>query len=205
VSVALVVLAKAPRPGRVKTRLCPPCTPQQAAAIAQAALADTLAVVRATPTPRRVLVLDGAPGRVVAPGFDVVPQRGEGLAARLAAAFEDVGEPALLVGMDTPQLTPARLAAGQAAVAAGRAALGPADDGGYWTIGLPRPDAHAFAGVPMSVSGTWAAQRAALDRLGLHITALPPLRDVDDIADARAVARLVPGSRFAAAVAKVAA
>lgn len=58
---ALAVIAKAPVAGRVKTRLCPPCTPQQAAALAGAALQDTLAAVAATPAHRRVLVLDGEP------------------------------------------------------------------------------------------------------------------------------------------------
>src|SRR5437762_2879352 len=75
-TVALAVIAKAPQPGRVKTRLCPPCTPLQAAALARAALADTLAAVRATPAPRRVLVLDGV---WAAGGLEVVAQRGDGL------------------------------------------------------------------------------------------------------------------------------
>ena len=103
--------------------------------------------------------------------------------------------------MDTPQLTPALLSAGQAAVAAGRAALGPAVDGGYWGIGLPAPDPRAFAGVPMSTGATGAAQHAALERLGLDVAALPALRDVDTIADARAVAAGAPGTRFAARLA----
>ena len=103
---AIAVIAKAPVAGRSKTRLTPPCTPEQAAALASAALADTLAAVAATPGARRVLVLDGAPGPWLRPGFEVLAQRGAGLAERLAAAFADIGEPALVVGMDTPQLTP---------------------------------------------------------------------------------------------------
>lgn len=63
--VDLLVIAKEPRPGRVKTRLTPPFTPQEAAELAEAALADTLAAVAAAPAARRVLVLDGAPG----PGY----------------------------------------------------------------------------------------------------------------------------------------
>ncbi|HEV2820151.1 MAG TPA: DUF2064 domain-containing protein, partial [Solirubrobacteraceae bacterium] len=100
---ALAVIAKAPVAGRVKTRLCPPCTPQQAAALAAAALSDTLAAVAATPTHRRVLVLEGERGDWVPEGFEVIPQRGDGLAERLADAFATIGEPTLLVGMDTPQ------------------------------------------------------------------------------------------------------
>ena len=204
-NVALAVIAKSPAPGRVKTRLSPPCTAAEAAAIAEAALVDTLATLADTPAPRRVLVLDGPPGRWLAPDLDLIAQRGEGLAQRLANAFADIGGPAFLVGMDTPQIRPELLAAGQAAVAAGRAALGPASDGGYWGIGLPAPDARAFAGVPMSTAATGAAQRAALARLGLPVARLAELRDVDTIVDARAVALQAPDSRFAAALEAVAA
>jgi uncharacterized protein len=202
-TIALAVIAKSPVPGRVKTRLSPPCSPQEAAALAEAALADTLAVVAATPATRRVLVLDGPPGEWLPSGVEVVEQRGAGLAERLAHAFDQVGEPAFLIGMDTPQVSPALLAAGQRAVARGAAALGPADDGGYWGIGLPAPDARAFSGVPMSRAVTCAAQRAALERLGLEVTTLPRLRDVDTIGDARAVAALAPRGRFAAELAAV--
>ncbi|HET6551139.1 MAG TPA: DUF2064 domain-containing protein, partial [Solirubrobacter sp.] len=112
---ALIVIAKAPVPGRVKTRLSPPCTPAEAAALASAALHDTLAAaLRARRAGRRVVALDGAAGPW--PGFEVIPQRGRGLDERLAAAFEDVGGPAFLVGMDTPQVTPVLLDAGLAAV-----------------------------------------------------------------------------------------
>jgi glycosyltransferase A (GT-A) superfamily protein (DUF2064 family) len=99
----LLVIAKAPEPGRSKTRLCPPCSPEQAAALAEAALTDTLRAVAATPADERVLVLDGTPGDWLPEGFRVVPQRGDGLDERLAAAFADAGGPALLIGMDTPQ------------------------------------------------------------------------------------------------------
>jgi glycosyltransferase A (GT-A) superfamily protein (DUF2064 family) len=112
----LAVIAKAPVAGRVKTRLCPPCTPVEAAALAEAAIADTLAAVRATHAARRVLILDGEPGAWVGDGIDVIPQRGAGLDERLAGAFEDIGEPTFLVGMDTPQVTPALLAGGMRAL-----------------------------------------------------------------------------------------
>jgi rSAM/selenodomain-associated transferase 1 len=203
-SPALLVLAKAPVPGRVKTRLTPPCTPQQAAALARAALEDTLAAVAASTRPaRRVLVLDGRRGPWVPPGFAVVAQRGEGLAARLAAAFADAGAPALLVGMDTPQVTPDLLDAGLDALGAAAvdACFGAATDGGYWAIGLRRADPAVFRGVPMSAPNTGAVQAARLRALGLRTATLPPLRDVDTIADARAVAALAPHGRFAAALA----
>ena len=105
-TVTLMVIAKEPLPGRAKTRLSPPCTPGEAAALAGAALLDTLEVVSRTPAERRVLVFDGDPGRFSRPGLEVIQQRGAGLGERLAAAFEDVAQPALLIGMDTPQLTP---------------------------------------------------------------------------------------------------
>ena len=198
-----MVLAKAPRPGRSKTRLCPPCTPRDAAALARAALADTLDAVLATPAARRVLVLDGPVGDWLAPGVEVVAQRGAGLDERLAHAFADVGGPALLVGMDTPQVTAGDLARGLERLAAPGvdAVLGPATDGGYWAIGLREAQPRAFLGVPMSTAWTGRAQHERLRRLGLRVALLPALRDVDRIADARAVAALAPAGRFARALA----
>ena len=203
---ALIVIAKAPVAGRVKTRLTPPFTPAQAAGLAAAALVDTLAAgTCARRAQRRVLVLDGEPGTWVPDGFEVLPQRGDGLAERLAAAFDDVGGPAFLVGMDTPQVTPALLDAGLAALDRADAVFGAALDGGYWSIGLRRPDPEVFRGVPMSESDTGARQRARLAELGLRTEVLPPLCDVDTAADARVVAAAAPRSRFAAMLEEVAA
>jgi rSAM/selenodomain-associated transferase 1 len=205
VAPALIVIAKAPVPGRVKTRLTPPCTPVQAAALACAALQDTLdAAARTARAGRRVIVLDGEPGAWVPAGFEVIAQRGDGLGERLAAAFEDVGEAAFLVGMDTPQVTPALLDAGLAGVVDGDSAFGAALDGGYWAIGLRAPDAAVFDAVPMSSSRTGAVQRARLAILGLRPAILPPLRDVDTIEDALAVAAQAPDTRFATELAVIA-
>lgn len=202
--VTLLVIAKAPEPGRAKTRLCPPCTPEQAARLARASLADTLAAVAATPARRRVLALDGVPGPWLPDRVEVVPQRGEGLDERLASAFTAVDGPALLVGMDTPQVTP-DLLAGCARRLTRRvdAVLGPAADGGFWALGLREPDPTALLGVPMSTDRTGACQLDRLRRLGLRVARLPVLRDVDRIDDARAVAREAPSSRFAAALVAV--
>ena len=203
---ALLVIAKAPVAGRVKTRLTPPCSPADAAALAAAALADTLAAVaQSRRASRRVLVLDGEPGPWVPLGFDVLPQRGDGLAARLAAAFCDVGGPALLIGMDTPQVTPELLDAGLAAIQDGDCAFGAAPDGGYWAIGLRHADPAVFRDVPMSVPTTAAVQRARLAALDLDTIDLPPLVDVDTIADAHRVAAAAPATRFARALERVAA
>jgi rSAM/selenodomain-associated transferase 1 len=197
-SAALVVMAKEPLPGRVKTRLCPPLEPAQAAQLAEAALVDTLDAVGWTPARRRVVALDGAPGPWLAPGFEVIAQRGEGLAERLANATRDVGEPLVFLGMDTPQVTRALLIDALQRLAEADAVLGPTTDGGYWTIGLARPDPTAFEGVPMSTAATARAQRERLAGLGLKTAALPPLRDVDTWEDAVAVAAQAPWTRFAA-------
>jgi rSAM/selenodomain-associated transferase 1 len=204
-SVALIVLAKAPVAGRVKTRLCPPCTPEQAARLAAAALADTLRTLATVPgVSRRVCVLDGVPGPWLPSGFEVLPQRGDGLDERLAAAFADVGGPSLLVGMDTPQLTPLLLADALARLHRTGAVLGCAPDGGYWAIGLRRATDALFHGVPMSVATTGAAQLARLREHGLQVDVLPALRDVDTIDDARAVARsCASGAAFPAVLAGV--
>jgi len=85
-------------------------------------------------------------------------------------------------------------------VAAGRAALGPALDGGYWGIGLPVPWPQAFHGVPMSTVATGVRQRRALEALGFEVDDLPALSDVDTMADARRVASEAQGTRFAAAL-----
>jgi glycosyltransferase A (GT-A) superfamily protein (DUF2064 family) len=100
--VALVIIAKAPAAGRSKTRLCPPFTPEQAAALARAALLDTLEAVAAAPARRRILALEGEPDGWLSPGFELHPQRGAGLGERLGDALAAAGGPALVVGMDTP-------------------------------------------------------------------------------------------------------
>jgi glycosyltransferase A (GT-A) superfamily protein (DUF2064 family)/SAM-dependent methyltransferase len=198
---ALAVIAKAPVAGRVKTRLCPPCTPVEAAALAEAAIADTLTAVRATDAERRVLILDGEPGAWVGDGIEVIAQRGAGLDERLAGAFEDIGEPTFLIGMDTPQVTPALLADGLRSLDHHPAAIGRAHDGGYWAIGLRAPDRRALEGVPMSRADPGEAQVARLTELGLTPLELPALQDVDDIDSARSVAVAAPGTAFGRAFA----
>ncbi len=175
-------------------------TPDQAGELAAAALGDTLDVVASLPVVRRVLVLDGSAGPWVPAGFEVLTQRGDGLDERLAAAFEDAAAveghgPMLLVGMDTPQLTPALLDVDWEGA---DAVLGLSADGGYWAIGFRRPVADAMVGVPMSTAHTGADQLDRLRRLGLRVRLLPELLDVDTPEDADEVARANPGTRFAA-------
>ncbi|MEJ8671580.1 DUF2064 domain-containing protein [Streptomyces sp. MS1.AVA.1] len=192
----LLVIAKEPRPGRVKTRLTPPFTPEEAAVLAEAALADTLDAVARTPARRRVLVLDGTPGPWVPPGFDVVRQCAGGLDERLAQAFAGCDGQALLIGMDTPQVTPELLTVDWSGC---DAYFGPAEDGGFWALGMAEPDPARLRGVPMSTPQTGEAQRARL--AGLRVRDLPCLRDVDTASDADLVAKSAPGGRFATALA----
>lgn len=212
----LLVITKAPVPGRSKTRLTPPCTPLQASTIAEAAVGDTLDVVRATPVDRRVVALDGAPGGLDLSGCVVVPQVEGDLGTRLAAAFAgamagpDGAVPTLLVGMDTPQISPELLTSCLDALVdagPGTAALGIAPDGGWWALGVHSPDAAAvLPDVPMSREDTAVNTRAALEAAGLRVLDLPVLTDVDHFPDALAVAELCPeGSRMRRVVAEVAA
>ncbi|WP_340686912.1 DUF2064 domain-containing protein [Amycolatopsis coloradensis] len=209
----LLIVAKAPVPGFAKTRLCPPATPEQAAEIAAASLLDTLEAALLTPDARVVVAMTGelrraARGTEIAATLrktEVIAQRGEGFDLRLVNAHADAprpGEPVLQIGMDTPQVTPALLA--EAADRPGDAVLGPAEDGGWWALGLKDPShAKALAGVPMSRDDTGRQTLRALAGIGLRPGALPTLSDVDTFADARRVAAAAPHGRFARAVAEV--
>ena len=203
--IALLVIAKQPLAGRVKTRLTPPLKPAQAAMLAGAALRDTIGVVARTPASRRVLVFDGCADEWRPPGFEVIAQRGDDFGERLQSAFEDIDGPALLVGMDTPQLTAPMLHDAALAVTDDRvdAVVGPTFDGGYWCVGFRDPVAGAFSGVPMSSSDTYARQRERFAQLRLRVNERPRLRDVDTIADAHGVAAVAPRTRFARALASM--
>lgn len=192
----IVVLAKAPVAGRSKTRLCPALTPQHAADVARAALLDTIDAVVGVPVRRRVLVLDGAAEDLATDGLDVLPQRGAGLDERLAHAFEDAFAtcpvPTLLVGMDSPQVTSSLLAGAVEQLLSGDSVLGHAADGGWWALGLVRPDAEVFLGVPMSADDTGERQERRLRQRGLRPCLLPVLRDIDRIEDLVEVAGIMP-------------
>jgi glycosyltransferase A (GT-A) superfamily protein (DUF2064 family) len=179
----------------VKTRLTPPFAPAEAAALAEAALLDTLDVVLATPARRHVLVLDGAPGDWLPAGIEVVPQGSGGLDERIARALDGIRGPVLLVGMDTPQLTVHQLTV---SFADHDGWFGPAEDGGFWALGLAEPDPALVRGVPMSADDTGAVQLARLRDAGLRVGLLPRLRDVDTAHCAAAVSALAPHTRFAA-------
>jgi rSAM/selenodomain-associated transferase 1 len=200
----VIVIAKEPLPGRVKTRLTPALSPDAAARVAAAALADTLEAVAATAVARRVLVLDGAPGAWLPAGFDLIGQRGGGFDERLAAAFADCYAtaplPMVLIGMDTPQVTPDLILDAVQALVTGEAdaVFGPAQDGGFWLLGLRRPDRSLLAGIPMSRPDTGRLQLERLAEAGLRVALAPLLTDVDTFETARQVARQAPGTRFTA-------
>ena len=216
-ALGLLVLAKAPEPGRVKTRLCPPLTPAEAAELAAAALLDTLDAVSCVPGGRVVVALAGRlPAAARAPelrsalrGTLLQGQRGAQLGHRIATAHRAAagllpGRPVLQIGMDTPQVEPALLVEGARPLHCGTAdaVLGPAADGGWWALGLRDPRlARVVADVPTSRDDTGERTLHALRAAGLRVGLLPELTDVDTAADAVAVAQAAPSTRFAAAVA----
>ncbi|WP_232665621.1 TIGR04282 family arsenosugar biosynthesis glycosyltransferase [Pseudonocardia sp. TRM90224] len=216
--VVMIVLAKAPVPGQVKTRLCPPATPAEAADIAAAALLDTLDAVRGVPGGRLVVPMAGRLDRAARGceleaalrGVPTPAQRGADLGERIAAAHIDAacGLPTFQIGMDTPQVEPALLAESAAHLlrpGGVDAVLGPATDGGWWALGLRDPRAAALvASVPTSRADTGERTVQALRSAGLRVGSLPELTDVDTAADALRVRAAAPRTRFAAAVDRVA-
>jgi glycosyltransferase A (GT-A) superfamily protein (DUF2064 family) len=201
----VIVIAEAPAPDRVDDWLSPPLRPQQAALVAEAALADTLEVVAAAPVTRRVLALDGAPGDWLPDGFRVFGQRGSGLDERIAAAFADAYAveplPMVLIGTDTPQVTADMLGDAVASLESGEAdaVFGPSTDGGFWLLGLRRPDRSLLAGVPMSDQDPGRVLLERLAGAGLRVALAPRLTEVSTFETAEQVARECPDSRFAAA------
>lgn len=210
----VLVVAKAPVPGSVKTRLGVSIGDRAAAQVAAAALADTLMVASAAAGSANChLALAGDLGgavdreriRDLLCGWTVTEQRGGDFAARLVNAHADAGlGDVVQIGMDTPQVTPELLIAAARSLADHDVALGPADDGGWWALARRDPAVVRGLGtVPMSTPSTYALTWGALAATGASVAMLPGLRDVDTLADARAVAGQVPGTAFARAWAAV--
>lgn len=199
VATTIVVMAKECIPGRVKTRLHPPLSLEDAARVAAASLADTLDAVAATGLP----VIVCAQGDIAVPaGFRSIPQVEGGLDERIAAAVEACAGRVLLIGMDTPQVDPRLLRSlAEDWPEQVDAWFGPATDGGFWLLGLAELSPAALGGmrrgdlvrgVPMSSSETGRRQRERLQTAGLTIAEAAPLTDIDDIASLRDVAPLLP-------------
>ncbi len=201
----LVVIAQEPRADTMDGRLSPPWTLAQAAAVREAALADTLEAVAATDASRRVLALDGEPGPWLPSGFDVVVPRRGTLGNRLFGAFEDCfhvsDEPVVLLGMDTPQVTPEHLLTARMLLdTTADAVVGATPGGGTWMIGLSYLHPGAFAGVPARDDDTAQDQIGRLRASGYRVAVAEVLRDLVGVDDAVALAAERPGTRLADAV-----
>jgi len=198
----LVIFAKEPAPGRVKTRLCPPLTPEQAAILYEQFLADVLAEM--APLPGLTLALaytaDTATAYFarLAPMAQLVAQQGRNLGERLQNAFawgfQGGFSPILIRNSDSPDLPGALVSAAREALAAGGAdvALGPCPDGGYYLVGLNRFQPHLFQGIAWSTEQVLAQTLEGARRTGLAVHLLPPWPDLDTWADLTAFARRAP-------------
>jgi uncharacterized protein len=206
-------MAKSPVAGQAKTRLAADVGDQAAADVAAAALVDTLAAVALTGLPC-VVAWSGPLARArradeVASALErceVVPQRGDGFAERLASAHHDAGKVlgdarVVQIGMDTPQITADHVQAAAKHLLRYDAALGIAADGGWWALAVRDPRvAYGLTEVPMSTEDTGARTLQMLARNRASVALLEVLRDVDTVDDARQVARHPTcGPRFAAA------
>jgi glycosyltransferase A (GT-A) superfamily protein (DUF2064 family) len=197
------IIAKSPVPGRVKTRLCPPCTLERAAELATAATIDTIEAIDAIPgieSTRRALLLDGDVQAWMPAEYAVVAQRGEGLGERLCNGFRDLG-PGVIIGMETPHVAHL-LSDALDHVRCDRNVIGLAEDGGYWMIGLGQAALDCiddmFDGIPMSTASTGALQLQRLRELGGRVSVLRTARDLDTFDDLVAIANSGRSGRLAA-------
>lgn len=192
----LILFAKEPRPGRVKTRLCPPLYPETAARLYHCFLEDILEEMARVPEMRLAMAYSPETAesffqRLAPPGTDLFPQEGADLGDRMARAFArnfaaGFG-PILLRGSDVPDLPAAAVSEARAVLAAGQAqvVLGPCPDGGYYLVGLTEPQPALFQGPDWS-SATVLADTLSLTRqLGLRVHLLPPWPDIDTGEDLR--------------------
>jgi glycosyltransferase A (GT-A) superfamily protein (DUF2064 family) len=195
----VVVIAKETVPGRVKTRLHPAFSYVEAAGLAAASLADTLATVRTLGAREQILYFDGTILPEGTDDFTVVPQSPGTLDERIATLFDGLRGPTLLVGMDTPQLAHEHISHVVGAWPHEVDAwFGPATDGGFWALGLREPNGALVRGVPMSQDDTGMRQLDRLAAAGLRVSLLSPLTDVDTAENAFEVAALAPNGAFAA-------
>ena len=208
--VTLLVVAKAPEPGRAKTRLAATVGERVAADIAAAALLDTLDAVAAARVAARVVALTGDLDAAAGAGeirqrlgsFTVIEQRGDGFADRLANAHADsgfAGYPVLQIGMDTPQVTAALLTGCAHRLLESPAVLGLACDGGWWVLGVRTPAmAECLRSIPMSQPDTGQLTLNALRDNDIDVTPVVRLADFDVVADIAVVRdACAPASRFA--------
>jgi len=218
-SFGVLIVAKAPVPGHVKTRLCPPLSLAQAADIAAAALLDTLATATSAVSGDVARITVAIEGHVsegarsgdvsqALRGCRIIKQRGDTFGERLTHAHLDSaqhqsGVPQLQIGMDTPHITRAAMieAASRLTECGTDAVLGHAEDGGWWLLGLKNSQhAELLRRIPMSTPSTGECTELALASMGLVVRHAEPMRDVDKWDDAVVVAQLCPSSLFGRAV-----
>lgn len=206
IPVHVIVIAKAPVAGQVKTRLSPPLTLEQAAFVAEAALIDTLTTIGDASVRERTVVLEGDPGAWLPPHLRVIAQRSgsfqERLGGAIADSFAEAAYPILLIGMDTPQIRASQIEGAANCLLRDDTdvVLGLAEDGGFWIIGTKLPIPGMFEGVEMSTAHTGQQQLARLESLGLRCAMLSVQRDVDVLMDALEVAHGAPETNFASAL-----
>jgi hypothetical protein len=197
----VAVAAKTPQPGSVKTRLCPPLTPDQAAGLAGAFLRDTLATAAGLPPKlgaRTILAYHGDAPPDNLSDISTTPQRGNGLGERLVNIFGDAfaadDGAVCVIGSDTPHLPAAFLVEAFGRLAHADAVFGPSEDGGYYLVALKRSAPALFRDDVIPWSGP-DVLRATLDAARadrLTTALLPPWYDIDTIDD---LSRLRAGLR----------
>lgn len=208
----VLVIAKAPVPGRAKTRLVPPLTAAQAAELQQALLLDTLDACRAELD--RVAILYADPAEAadferLAPATPLVLQDGRGLEAALGRTLERLVRdgPVAIVSSDVPGLPPGSLARTFAALDDGAdVVLGPAFDGGYWLIAMARFHPGPLREIPWSTPAVLGVTLARCRDAGLRVELLETWRDLDtvvDLAFARRDAHLLDAARTVAVLASL--
>jgi hypothetical protein len=192
-AVGLAIMAKAPRVGAVKTRLCPPLRPAEAADLAGCFLLDTVERVRLVAGARPIMAYTPVEAQSqieeAAPGFTLIPQRGGDLGERQLHLIEDVLglglEAALVIGTDSPTLPRECLDEAVSLVMAPDVdvVLGPTEDGGYYLIGMRAPTPALFEHMPWSTPTVLGRTLDRTQRLGLRVACLPTWFDVDTGAD----------------------
>ena len=193
----IAMLAKECLPGKVKTRLHPPLSLSDAAAVAAACIDLTATTVESVPWTRKILCIDGRPPRHDFSDWDIIEQTSGGLDDRIAALLDYCHGPTVVIGMDTPHLDRdvlAELSAPWEPEVTGW--FGPADDGGFWALGLREPCGDLVRGVPMSLDETGRFQLERLQSADISPVLLPSLRDIDTFADLSAAAEQLPGTEL---------
>ncbi|MBD1399920.1 TIGR04282 family arsenosugar biosynthesis glycosyltransferase [Pelovirga terrestris] len=183
----LGIFAKQPVPGRVKTRLCPPLTPEQAADLYQVCLQETVTRMQSLVGCELAICYSGDKDWFAAtfPGITLVPQRGSDLGARLAQCLSDwltagYGA-AVLIGSDAPDLPLERIEQAFSALETADLVHGPALDGGYYLVGETTHHAQLFQNISWSTDEVLAQSLAKATQLGLRSVLLEPWDDLDDL------------------------